>query len=581
VKRFLAGRLERTIAFSLQERMVDAISSAVHEALKAIDFGEEKKVLGILILARCEPDGYYTIHTNRTQQPYIGETSDGSRIVPNFARILEGFWASKFEEGKEAGSCDGACSFTGAEGEVVSAYCKAWPWAFPTWTCPLPLGGDERMLVESVALSPQTYRALTLGACVFNRLTRRLSSLVIPEIFAPADTRAGKEQAQRRKLSDLPAIYGSGCLLPLRDEVPTDQDQGRDFVRGVRGMLAPSTKDPTQADRYMTAVTGFESILPPGTTDDYRLTLIYFSGEVSRGDVHLRAYIQDVIPSTLCVLRDLAREEAKEAMQLLRTLMPKMSEKQMGYLAHCYESVPYLLARAYGGAYLWQQLEAVLHHKRLDHHRVIANAARRMNSLTPKWPDSRFDLFEEVGFYLSFLHVLDRANREVAGLHEDPPMRPWKDLLRSIDHSPVAELELTDPADIGFACGALVKRFSRAYYQAMKKTKGNADFLRDRVLTFGSELRPSAVHDKGLRLILELPDRLSSHKLRRSRDLEERTGAAIAAFQQARDQIDRNKDAFMTAFWSGYALEGHERPVKPKACPHCGKPLAAQASAPV
>ncbi len=574
VKQFLAGRLVRTIAFSLSDGMVDAVASVLHEALIATNFGNEKKVLGVLILARCEPNGYYTIQPSKTRQSFIGETGDGSRIVPNFARILEGFWTSKLEEGKEAGSRIGACSFSGTEGEVVSAYCKAWPWAFPTWTCPLPLGGDERMLVESVALSPETYRALTLGACVFNRLTRRVDRVVIPKIFSPADTRVGKEQAQRRKLSDLPAIHGSGYLLPVQDQFLTTLDQREDFVQGVRGMLAASPKDPTLADRYMTAVTGFDIMLPPEMTDDYRLTLLYFSGEVSRGDVHLRAYIQDVIPSTMGSLRDLARAEAKQAMQLLRTLMPKMS----GYLARCYGSVPYLLARAYGGAYLWQQLETVLHRRCLDHHRVIANAARRMSSLTPQWPDSRFELFEEVGFYLSFLRVLHRVNCELARMHEDPPMRPWKDLLQTIDHCPVSELKLTDPAEIGFACGALIKRFSRSYYKAMKRTKANPDFLRDRVLTFGSDLRPAAVHDKGLRMILELPDRLNSLKLKRSRDLEERTGAAVAAFQQARDQIERNKDTFITAFWSGYALEGHDRPVKPKTCPHCGKPLMVQGS---
>jgi hypothetical protein len=283
-----------------------------------------------------------------------------------------------------------------------------------------------------------------------------------------------------------------------------------------------------------------------------------------------------VIPSLLGSLRDIGREEAKRARQLLEALMPKMSDKQAAYLVTCYASIPYLLARAYGGAYLWQQLEAVLHRQPLGARRVIANAARRMSSLTPRWPDSRFELFEEVGFFLSFLQVLNRVNRELAGLHEDPPMRPWKDLLRMIDHEPVTELKLEDPAEIGFACGALIKRFSRAYYKAMKASKPNPDFLRDRVLTFGSDLRPSAVHDKGLRMILELPNRLKS--LKRSRDLEERTGAAIGAFQQNGEAIDRDKDTFITAFWSGYALEGHDRPTKPTTCPHCGKPLVAPAS---
>ena len=301
VKKFLAGRLERTIAFILSDPMVEMIAAVFHEALKSQSFGDEKKVLGTLILARCEPGGYFTIQSGKVPQR-IGETIDGLSIVPNFAKILNGFWEAKQEEGKEAGTRTGSCSFSGAEGEVVSAYCKAWPWAFPTWTCPLPLGGDERMMIESIALLPVTYRALTLGACTFNRLTRPVNSLILHELFSPSDTRAGKEQARRRR--DLTAIYGSGLLLPIQDEVLTSPDQCDDFVQGIRGMLAAHPSDPTMTDRYMTAVTGFDIMLPPGTSDtDYRLTLLYFHGEVSRGDVHLRAYIQDVIPSTLGCLR--------------------------------------------------------------------------------------------------------------------------------------------------------------------------------------------------------------------------------------------------------------------------------------
>ncbi len=95
-------------------------------------------------------------------------------------------------------------------------------------------------------------------------------------------------------------------------------------------MLAARPDDPTAAERYMTVVTGFDFMLPAEATDEdeYRLTLVYFSGEVSRGDVHLRAYIQDVIPTTLSFLRDLARVEVKRTMELLRVLMPKMSESR-------------------------------------------------------------------------------------------------------------------------------------------------------------------------------------------------------------------------------------------------------------
>lgn len=559
---FLRGRLERTANFSVSEGLFDGIGRVVHDAVAATDFGDQKKTLGVLVLVRPTNDGFYNLASG-SRRDRLGYSREGRTIVPNYSRILDAVWLAKEDEGREAGIRPGPCSFSGAMGESLSAYCKAWPWAFTTWTCPLPNGGDEQMLVEGIGVSSETYRALTLGACVFNKQTRRLSSLVIPEVFSPANTRTGKDLSQRRKLTDLPAVYGSAFLLPLQDRTLTDPDHRAEFVRGIRGMLDGKPDDPTVADRYMTAVTGFDVLLPDGTSDDYRLTLVYFSGEYSRGDVHLRGYIQDVIPSTLNRLRDLALEEAKRAIQLADSLMPSLSDKQRGYMGRCFQSVPYLLARAYGGAYLWQQLETVLHRQPLDARRVTSNAARRLQTLIPKWPDSRYAVFDEVGFYLSFLSFLGRANRELAGRDGDVamPMRSWKELLEAVDEGPVTDLMLTDAAELGFACGALIKRFSRAYYVAAKtQGKHDADYLKDRVLTFGSDLRPATVHDKGLRMILELPNRLKS--LNRSHDLEQRVGVAIVAYQQLQREIEKDKDAFVTAFWAGYALQGYDRPKK-------------------
>ena len=78
-----------------------------------------------------------------------------------------------------------------------------------------------------------------------------------------------------------------------------------------------------------------------------------------------------------------------------------------------------------------------------DIRRVTANAARRMQSLVPRWPDTRFALFDEVVFYLSFLQFLSRANSEVARRNEDQamPIGPWKELLERVEGSPVAELD--------------------------------------------------------------------------------------------------------------------------------------------
>jgi hypothetical protein len=387
----------------------------------------------------------------------------------------------------------------------------------------------------------------------------------VPELFSPADTRPGREQAQRRK--DLPSIRGSAFLLPVRDRTPAQVEEQQEFVQGIRRMLAYAPEGSTQAERSIATVVGVEEIIPEEFDDDYRLTLVYFSGEYTRGDIHLRAFIQDVVPSRLKQIRDIAQEEAASAMQLVRLLRPGMSQKQQNWLGLRYQSVPYLLARAYGGPFLWAQLETVLHGRHLDPSRVTRNLARRLESLVPTWPKSGLAITDEVTFYLNFLRFLGRVNREVARTEESPmPVQNWREMLKAVDTGPVEELLAGTPsaAELGFACGAVIRRFSRRYYVGMRKNKPDADFLRDRVLTFGSALRWDAVQHRALRFINELPNNQLKRSIRFSRDLAERAAAISDAVRRNAETVDRDRDEFLTAFWSGYALQGYDKPRKAK-----------------
>jgi hypothetical protein len=308
--------------------------------------GDKKNLLGVMVLAPCADDGFYRCEAKRPDDGRIGEMPDGRAIVPNYQRIREAMWEAKVAEGREAGARSGACSIAGTGEEVVSAYCKAWPWATLTWTCPLPDGGDKKKLVEGIALSPASYRALTLGACTFNKLTKQFSKIVVPEMFSPVDTRPGREQAQKRK--GLPSIYGSAFLLPVRDETLEDEEQRHQFVKGVRGMLTYDPEGSNEAERSIATVVGVEQITPEGFDDNYRLTLVYFSkGKTSDADIHLRAFIHDVVPSRLVQIRDIARDEALRSVELARTLMPRMTHKYRDWLGHRYPSLPYMLVRAY------------------------------------------------------------------------------------------------------------------------------------------------------------------------------------------------------------------------------------------
>jgi hypothetical protein len=580
VREFLEGRLARTPALRLSPETIEEIARQLHETVRGITF-EEKKVLGVLVLAQIGPGGFYTLGASQTEG-HVGFSANGQAILPDAARILDAVLSARVEEGREKGERPGQCSVTREQGQLVSAYCKSWPWAFPTWDCPLPHGGDEKSLIESIALSSAAYRALTVGACVFEKLSKPLARVVLPEIFSPADNRAGKEQAQRKR--DLPAILGSALLTPLDEGLLAGEDVSRDFADGLWCMLGrlPTQTGP-EADRYFTEVAGFEVVVPEELREGFRLTLVYFSGEPSRGDVHLRTTIEDVLPSTLFRVRELARRQARQGMALLGALLPGMTVRQRAYLGTCYQSVPYLLARAYGGAYLWQQMEAILHRRPLHPGRVIGNAAGRIAGLVPNWPRSRFQLREEVGFLLHFLDFLGQLNRQPAqqtGENRVMATRHWKELVEALVRGPVVEMRFEPPSELGFACGLLVRRFSGWYALELGKDK---DYLRDRVLTFGASLSPEDVWKRamlGIRNIAgrykKLHQRVSAGVLgyhedreeyrKRAGDYELRFGAVLQELERQKDKLGsaQFRDEFMTGFWAGYSLLDHDRPRKAK-----------------
>ena len=142
------------------------------------------------------------------------------------------------------------------------------------------------------------------------------------------------------------------------------------------------------------------------------------------------------------------------------------------------------------------------------------------------------------------------------------PIENWKEMLRAVDTGPVTDLLAGEPsaAELGFASGAIIRRFSRRYYVGMRKTKLDADFLRDRVLTFGSALRWDAVQHRALRFINELPNNQLKKQIKYSRDLSERAAAISDALRRNATTVERNKDDFLTAFWCGYALQGYDKP---------------------
>jgi hypothetical protein len=556
VRDFLEGRLERTHDFLLSPEMLVALCECVH-AVARDEFHEDEKRLGVLVLVRAVPDGFYVYGRRKTRS-----TLDESRLLPgqfldpNLSRIVAAVWAARLREGAEMGErASGVCSVSGAAGRVVSAYCKAWPWALPTWKCPVAHAGDTDLLVEGIALSPDSYRALTMGACLFNRLTRRLRPFILHEVFSPSADGPGRELAQRRRSTDLDTIFGTAFLLPIEDRLLAEEDSRRIFASRVLNQLETPDEDGPLAQRQLVAVTGFDVLLPEEfVSKDFRLTLVYFSGDPSRGDIHLRAYIQDVLPSVATILLGLAVRTAQEAGRLFEIV--HLSEKRREYLYQCYKSVPYLLARGYGGSHLWNQLEQALHRRALGTKRMIRNAAARMASLAHRLPDSRYDLAEEAIFYLCCRDFIRNCN---AGLTPAPgeegmPMREWRVLLDAVEKGPITELRYANTAELGFGCGALIHRFSWKY----EKLTGHTDYLKHRVLTFGADLSPEVVWKVALRQMFEVAKRYDELRGWFERTFQDRVGVTLTECDRLQGEMRKNRDDFMTAFWAGYSLQGYD-----------------------
>jgi hypothetical protein len=575
IRYYLRQRLERTGAFRLDDSMLSQVVDSLSRVLVSADFGDSKNVLAVLVLVRCEPGGFYE-YSDRASLTHIGESRlrPGKFIESSAARIASDFLDANVHEGATKGRLSqSVCSVSGQPGPVVSAYCKAWPWAFPTWTCPVPHGGDTKLLVEGVALSEASYRALTLGANLFQRLTRRLHYVVLPELFAPAENRDRQNVARNRRLSDLTAIHGSAFLLPVQDTALANPDDQGEFARRLLDMLAAPESAQPLADRYLTAVTGFDVLLPEELNRaDFRLTLVYFSGDVSRGDVHLRAYIQNVVPSTANDLKRVVRPCREQMAGLLRVLTPRTWEKVLPYLDPRYQSVPYFLARGYGGSYLWVVLEQCLHRRALDVRPITAHVAARIRSVVPRWPGSRFEIIDEIIFLLVCRDFLYRYNREVADPPKEDamPMRPWQELIRVYEREPIEAMEFRSVAELGFACGLVVRRFSGWYYSTQDK-----DFLKHRVLTFGTDLGPKDIQ-RGVAIIRSVAAKFDDlqrmveagqlayypkeERKQHIGDYQRRLGAVLNALNSLSGEVEENRDEFVSGFWSGYCLQGYDRP---------------------
>lgn len=544
VKAFLRNRVRDTVSVNWPDAVVEEISSVLAREFERYTPRRDENCQAIIVIADLsDPDSPY-VYDGAAESILLCESRvwSGRNICVDVDRLLNRIWNAKVAEGKKLGRRDGACSVCGKQSELVSIYSQAWSWFSVTWTAPFPFSAEPKELTEGVALCSTCYASLTMGAQVFSSLAQALPNWLTKEIFSPVATARAKEGRR----ADPDRIYGSLIALPVLDEFIKDPAERESFVRSVTSMRFDRGG---AVQRHLDTITGFEARLPVEFSDDrlYRLQLYYYSGEVSRGDVYLRGVIEDIVPSVADAVDELLRGRlrtviADTAEQLELTLNPVETQQLC--------SLPYLLATAYGAPYLWQALADVLHRRALGVERFVANAASRMQSLARQLPSAYRKLRMEVLFYLVFRSFMRTFHDEIAisEVKGRESMRPWKE-LQAMLAGDVEQVRFEDAEELGFACGHLTRQFSRWYYKQTGK-----DFLRHRVMTFGSDLTPEILWQRALSKFGEY-----RAKLWREGALppwfERLSGLVLMEFSHRREEIRRERAAFMAAFWAGYSLQ--------------------------
>lgn len=561
VVRFLQGRMERT-TFLKRDWAPQIDLTNVAEQIYAFfrkGFEDDGKCNGLLILALVGPDALYRYeplgYVPRPGDEGIVRTSElypDRVIVADLARIAELFWESKIAEGEEKGRRTGTgamCSICNKRGDVISAYSKAWNWFTTTWVAPLPAGLDDSNLVDGVALCTDCYRALTYGSRLFDRLTQRLPAALAREVFAPATSGYAVHQGRSGGGEELPTVYGGVLALPLLDDVLADEMTRRAFVRRLSRMASGSTYAGERGrDLHLKTITGLEMWLPDlDESRQYGLTVLYYSGDPGRADIHLRGVVDDVMPTVAAVVDDVVHD-VYDASVALRVRV--LGEERADRMKELFRSLPALLARAYGPSHIWATLAAALHGEPLSRKAFVRLVAYRLRDLTARYTQHLGHLRDEVLFFLYFDQFLARYRERVSRKGEVRVMRDWQTLIEMLDAAKQQPPALEGHEELGFAAGYFMREFGRRYYARTEK-----DFLETRVITFGNQVTPEVILKYGL---LQVKPQAARHRIG-VWDLELLLGSVMAGFLQYKEALAKQPDEFLAAFWAGYCLHRPEK----------------------
>jgi len=281
------------------------------------------------------------------------------------------------------------------------------------------------------------------------------------------------------------------------------------------------------------------------TGDEHRLTILYYSGDISRGNMHIRAVIEDIIPSVAKMI--------EKILNLLKARETSIIQEAFGLKKQEFyrtQTLPSLLANAYGPGYVWYFLQATLHKELLNVGRLCLSTSRKLNELANK--ENWWQMAQELVFYYSFLYFLQQYEGKIlkrkGGLKT---LADWNDYMDLYSKGKLDLNYLESVEELGFAAGLLTKQFSNSYYQKTKK-----NFVKQRVMKFGSKLTPEMIWKNGL---LRTEELAQQWEIKIGANFRPVLAHTLLGFLEKQDQLIPEKDTFITAFWSGYLLYQSEK----------------------
>jgi hypothetical protein len=532
-------RLKSTVSYlGKKEEELELIAKRTAELLahNYESFIQDEKQLGILYIYDHSLQEFQTFKERGNDQRFFWITESkllaGDHLYLDSEKTIEDIIKAKFTEAKELGHEEEAVStFTNETGEVVSVYNKFWLWLSPTWEMPRSIYWGKKEWTKGIKVDRQSYEAFLYGTQFLKLITVPISSGILKEMFAPI---MNVEAKKHMKATSFKPVFGAPLVTPL-----LDGDSEQLYQKYLRIL---DNEEKTDSDIHLELLAGINRIIP-SMSDEHRLMLLYYSGDLSRGNMHVRLVIEDIVPSVAEKLQKIVKSISKKEILKIRKIFGINNDKEF----YRVRSLPSLLSNAYGPGYVWSSLQTVLQQQPISVERLYGATSRKLNELANK--EDHWGMINELTFHYAFLAFFNRYQEEIVKKEgKVKTVSCWSQMLEQYHTANIKVDDLHDVEKLGFVTGLLLKQFSNSYHH-----KTGKDFVKHRVMKFGSKLTPQMIWKSGLARCKELQGQWD---MGIARNFDPVLSHVLLGFLDAEKEnlLVREKDRFMTAFWSGYLM---------------------------